>query len=264
MKVGSSLPCRLQFPRQRLPRRPRQHRAVPGRLGQEHGWCSMSRVPPTACWKPCRSPGPSWSGVIGAGMAPSCCLPDSWHLKGKSFPPPKALLPAPGGCGWCEISPCLFLAGFCRWSRRKHSESCEPWTRFWLSLEARKWSKGKLGVLDRSVWLTVTTQRVQHLLDTKRKFAVRILLFWKVLTKCQGGKWGFMCDGDPHSRAGEEDESGTASFDWKICFLVNNFLTVFSVIQAFALFLLSQWVWNSHSFAQKNPVRSWAVPYTWC
>lgn len=78
-------------------------------------------------------------------------------------------------CSWLpgvvedvKSHPVFFSAGFCRWSRRKRRENCESWTRFWLSLEARKWSKGKLGVLDQSVWLTVTTQRVQHLLDTEK------------------------------------------------------------------------------------------------
>lgn len=118
---------------------------------------------------PCRAPCPSWSSAIRAEwwLLPAACQACSiW--KANPFCHQRLFSCLPRGCGRCEVSPCLFLAGFCRWSWREHRESSESWTRFWLSLKAGKRSKGKLGVLDRLVWLAVTTQRVWYLLDTER------------------------------------------------------------------------------------------------
>lgn len=46
----------------------------------------------------------------------------------------------------------------------------------------------------------------------KIKIGMRILLFWKVTTECQGGKWGCIRDEELSPRTGKEEKSGTKSF----------------------------------------------------
>lgn len=118
--------------------------------------------------------------------------------------------------------PGFFLAGFCKWSWRKHRESSESGTCFWLSLEARKRSKGKLGVLDQLVCLRVPTHRVQYLLDTKLKLAWESSCFgkWQLNVKVANGAASRMRN-YPQEQARKKRVAQKVLAE-SFCFLVNN------------------------------------------
>lgn len=193
---------------------------MPEQLSQEQKLCSISWLPSTTSPKPMQKPLPLLECDV------------SFHLPGRLAAREKQIFSTTKGCApvsqqvVVDVNSylCLFfLAGFCRWGWRKHRESSESWTCFWLSLEAGKWSKGKLGVLDQLVCLWVPTQRVPYLLDTKDKLAWESSCFGKCWLNVKVANGAALVMRNYPSEQARKNRVAQQVLAESFCFLVNNF-----------------------------------------